>query len=467
MRSALAPDLSDGPDRAAFLMLLGFVLAEPFLSETILSTSAGVGTPVPLGRLLLNVFAFLTAGAALLSRSALPETRPLVVPLGAAGGLALLGAIQLLPLPEGLMQRIASVNLQIYHETSEILRLFGRASVPAARISIAPGETLATTLALLACIAIFLAAASVLRDRTRRRLFGWTVVIGAVLRTLELVLARPVPTGSGASAPNLSAAAGFLGISLCVAFGILWAEILVNSERGIGTVDAAERFERRFGPLAIRGAAWLVIAAGLALTRVESALFSTITATLVLLGLGLARRRNEIPRSSRGTTGALVGVGLGLAALAGAAATTSGAGIESRMATWKTSIAAWRLFPLFGSGLGTFREAFRRTQPRDLQGLIDQARSEPLELLVTGGLVGLALGAVAAIALLVLLLRASRSQRHREESAISLAAFGALLFWLLDTAVESNASPLGVLTLLCAVLGSGWAASQARGIRAL
>ena len=88
------------------------------------------GAPAPLGNPLLNVFAFLTAAAALLSRSALLQARPLRLPLGAAGGLTLLGVVQLLPLPEGVMQKIASVNLQIYHETAQILRLFGSPRTP-------------------------------------------------------------------------------------------------------------------------------------------------------------------------------------------------------------------------------------------------------------------------------------------------------------------------------------------------
>ena len=231
--------------------------------------------------------------------------------------------------------------------------------------------------------------------------------------------------------------------------------------------DAAERFERRFAPVAGRVILWLTLAAGLALLRESSAIVSAIVATLVLLGLALARRRQEISRRLAGSTIALLIFGLLAAARAVASASDPSKNIAPHASVWKISIVAWQQFPIFGSGLGTFREAFRRVQPRDLQGLVDRAPSGPLELLVTGGLIGFALAATVVVALLVLFLRAWRSQKHREESAMTLAAFGALLFWTLASLMDSGATALVASFLLAPVLGAGWAASQARGGRIL
>jgi hypothetical protein len=58
-------------------------------------------------------------------------------------------------------------------------------------------------------------------------------------------------------------------------------------------------------------------------------------------------------------------------------------------------------------------------------------------------------------------------QKHREESAVALAAFGALLFWTLAGLLDGSACPASVSALLAPVLGAGWAASQARGARIL
>ena len=63
-----------------------------------------------------------------------------------------------------------------------------------------------------------------------------------------------------------------------------------------------------------------------------------------------------------------------------------------RFEVWRP---AWELFlerPLAGSGLGTFGEVFPRVQPASLVGARwDQAHNDPLELLVTGGIVAVLL----------------------------------------------------------------------------
>ena len=167
-----------------------------------------------------------------------------------------------------------------------------------------------------------------------------------------------------------------------------------------------------------------------------------------------------------GSAAALAVVGALLAARAGAAGDPA-AGNPDNRTVWQTSVAAWRQFPIFGSGLGTFPEAFRRVQPRNLPGLVDQAPSGAMELLVGGGAIGLALGTTTIVALAVILYRAWRLQQHREESALALGAFGALLFWTIAFLIDPGATPLAVSAVLASVLGTGWSAAQARGGRIL
>lgn len=468
-QSALAPEGSDALDRAAFLMLLVFLIAQPFLYGASLPASLDAGAPAPLGNPLLNVFAFLTAAAALLSRSALLQPRPLRLPLGAAVGLALLGVVQLLPLPEGVMQQIASVNLQIYHETAQILRLFGSVRTPRPSISIAPWETISAVLAWFSCLSLFFAAVTLLRSRARRRVFGWVVLISAGLQLARLAALRSGAAGLGATIPMglAPSVAGCTGIALCVVFGMTWAEVLTSQERGMDSPDAADRFELRFAPIAGRVTLWLALAVGLAAIRETSAVVSAGIAMLALLVLAFKRRRQEVSRRLAGAGLALLLAGLLLAPGAGAAPSGAAVNAAPSATVWGTAVAAWREFPVFGSGLGTFREAFRRVQPRDLPGLMDQAPSGALSLLITGGAIGLALGATAVLSLLVLLFRAWRSQKHREESAIALGAFGALLFWAMAGLLDPATTPLATSALLAPVLGSGWAAAQARGGRLL
>src|SRR5205823_3411336 len=109
---------------------------------------------------------------------------------------------------------------------------------------------------------------------------------------------------------------------------------------------------------------------------------------------------------------------------------------DTRMLIWRTSTEAWHLFPTFGSGLGTFREAFRRVQPPDVTGLVEQAHNDFLQLLVTGGWVGAAFGVIAAGSIFIPLFIAWLRQRHREEAAIILAGMGALLSLTLHGIVD-------------------------------
>ena len=85
---------------------------------------------------------------------------------------------------------------------------------------------------------------------------------------------------------------------------------------------------------------------------------------------------------------------------------------------------------------------------------------------MTGGAVGLFFAATLVLSLLFLLVRAWRSQKHREESALTLAGFGALLFWALEGLADFHAASGAIPILLAALLGTAWAAGQARGSQA-
>jgi hypothetical protein len=107
--------------------------------------------------------------------------------------------------------------------------------------------------------------------------------------------------------------------------------------------------------------------------------------------------------------------------------------------------------------MGTFREAFRRVQPREFSVLVEHPRSAVHQLLVTGGATGASLGVVAAASLLFVLARTWRAQKHREERAPVLAGFGALLTSILHGLLDLNLSVPTVAAALACSLGSAWA----------
>jgi O-antigen ligase len=234
-----------------------------------------------------------------------------------------------------------------------------------------------------------------------------------------------------------------------------------------GAEDPGAGMEKRLLRLGARFAVWAGLFGGILLTRSRGAILAAAVTAMVLFALGARHRRARSRRPLRVAAAVAGIVVVGVAAAAGILLRSRDAdpldlGAESRIRLWETSVEAWREFPVLGSGLGAFPEAFRRVQPRELNFLVEHAHCDPLQLLVTGGAAGAALGVALFGSLFVLLLRAWSRQRHREESAFLLAGIGALLFLTLHGLVEFNLSiPVIPATLAC-VLGAAWAAGRNR-----
>jgi len=398
-REALRPEASDNFDSAAFVILLLFVGIAPFLyaaSAAVERQFFGGGSVLTGGTMLIELFAFLLFAMTLISRAPVCPFRPMAIPLVCFAGLIALGLFQLYTLPEQVLERVAPVNLEIYHETNDLLRLVGKNGPLKPRISIAPIETSGYLLFALACVAIFLSAASLLRSRLRRAIFGAMILATASIQILLFLFRKSLEHLEGEIFATREQLAAYLEIALAVGFGIFWAEVLTNPDRAGVAADRSERLEKRILPLAGKFAAWAAMGAGIALTQSGSAILAASVTAATLLTMALWRRSARSRRRGR----ARVVLGLFAAALfAGIvlggtrflrlqelrSASTDG---SPRFMVWKASLEASKEFRIFGSGLGTFREAVRRTQPRELPGLLEQAHSEWLQLLVTGGVIG-------------------------------------------------------------------------------
>ena len=467
-RESFTPVEAGRLDVAAFGLLLVLVLIVP------LGIGAGALAPMigPVARqspdLLLEVLAFSIAGATFLSRSRLRSPGRLAVPIGTMIGIAALGTLQIVPIPQAVLRFVAPVNLTIYHETAQILDLFGRKS-PEPRISIAPSATTASLLLVLACFALFFSAANLLRNRARRRLFALAFFAAALAQIVITTLG--IGERLAGAAWSRGRDVGYLEIALALAFGALWAEILTNRDRASsGSTSAAERFETRSLPLVGRFLLWGIIAFGLLQTGSRVGALAATTTTLAVLAVAVFHRRVEFRRRRA------VGFALGLLAIVLFSATLAGArplvrflesdpgGLNTggRVVLWRTAYRAWQDFPVVGSGLGTFPEAVRRVQPRELGGRIERARSDPAQILVTGGAVGAVLVALLYISLLLALLRSFREQPHREESALVLGGFGALLSLSIHGLMDSAYSAPVVPAMLACLAGAAWAAARGR-----
>ncbi|HXH38950.1 MAG TPA: O-antigen ligase family protein [Thermoanaerobaculia bacterium] len=420
------------------------------------------------GTLTLEILAFATTAATFVGRPRLAPLAGVWIPISAILAIILLGVAQVIPLPDSALWRISPVSAQIYGDAARVLGLF-RHAAPAARISIAPAETIDTILLTSSYLSLFVSSALLLRTRRRRRLFVAVLLGGAALHVLIATV-----TSDETSAGRLHGAfvnsnhfAGYLQIMLAVAFGALWREVLFSRDRGRQLPEPTKRLETRLLHIAPLVLLWAIFAAAIALTKSRGGILVASVSTAVMLSAALSHRRIRNRRLSIAVAGgATIAAGASVVILAVRqqpilrflASDPRDPGSDLRLTLWRLSIDAWRQFPLAGSGLGTYREAFRRIQPRGFDYYVEFAHSDPLQLLVTGGLAGFILGAIAFAALSIALASSWRREEHREESAFLLAGIGALFALTLHGLVEFNMSIPAIPATLAAVLGFAWTA---------
>jgi len=100
---------------------------------------------------------------------------------------------------------------------------------------------------------------------------------------------------------------------------------------------------------------------------------------------------------------------------------------NSRFEVWEPALRLWKASPWLGTGLGTFEEAFPRVQPASLmKDRWGRAHNDPLELLVTGGLLAVGFLGWALYCLVRRLWLVYHSGARVAGRAAALAALAAL-----------------------------------------
>lgn len=129
---------------------------------------------------------------------------------------------------------------------------------------------------------------------------------------------------------------------------------------------------------------------------------------------------------------------------------------SERFAVWRPSFELWRGSPLLGTGLATFEEAFPRVQPPELQkDRWGRAHNDPLELLVTGGLVAVGLLAWALWVLVRRLWAVYRAGTPPAARATALAGLAALAPVTLHEGVDFGLTIPANALLLTVLLAAG------------
>lgn len=334
-------------------------------------------------------------------------------------------------------------------------------------ISLASFPTVMAAASWSAAAALLCAAMLLAGERWAQRLLLGSAVAAALLQVVGTALWRlwdhPWPFGGAATLPlrgtfvNPNHFAVFLEIAAPVALAAAWWQWR-RARRGVTVAFLKGGF---------CAASWLVLAWGVLLSGSRAGLVAFGLSTIAL-GVILAwRHRRWGPLAGLAlilTFAVLGGMVVGLQGAVGRWLATAPGSLawDARVHLWAHTLDLWRRFPLWGTGLGTYREAASlwspATVPQNLQ--FSHAHNDYLEILVTGGLVGAALVLFALQRILRTLLRRLREAKSAEETWPAAAALGSATAALVHAAFDFGLSIPAVNLVLMVIVGAGMVQSR-------
>ncbi len=427
------------------------------------------GSVTPAGQLVMRLAA---CGLLLLALAARPDpSRRSLLPVAALAAVAALGLVQSCPWPAGAAAVVSPEHARL---AAQAATLTGAAAPPAfVALSLDAAAARSAALSWLAA-ALLLAVALVGGRRAAHRRWLLAALVTAALAQLGLGLLRLESSSAGGLAAVLLRPEGRLRgtfanpnhlsllfeLALVATAAWFWVE-LSRWWRGAGG-----------GPLRALGAlaVWTALLAGVVFTGSRAGLAAALVGTVAqAVAVPLAGRRR------RAAAAVAIGLLLGLGVLF-AAGSRGGirryqtvsvfeSNLRSRLLLTVPALELWRRFPVTGTGLGTFEDAFPMAAPAELATMRwNRAHNDPLELLVTGGALGLALGLTMLAALLPPIWRGLRHGDGVEGRAAGLAAVGALaaagLHELFDFGLVIPANALALLVILGSAAAAGWAVPE-------
>lgn len=419
-----------------------------------------------------------------LSGTSAGRLRTVAVPAAALLALGGLALAQSLPWPPAVASVLSPEHVRVQEESAVALEGAGRPEGEGApaevRLSLAPEVSRRTALRFGALGLALMAAAAAGATRGGRRL-----VLGAALAAAlgQVLFGAPrwlagATTLFGAELQgtgrlrgtfiNPNHLAQFLEIALAVAFAWGWW--------GLRKARREPRVEARVVWVAGPVLAWATLFAALAFTGSRAGLAAGVAGAVcqgMLAGATLtgARLRRRIALAGAGVVVAAAGVVLvvviGARQGVGRLADTSAYEVTGalRFEVHRAAVELWQRFPLLGTGAGTFYDAFPLVQPDGVPLAWRHAHNDPLELLVTMGLVGAALFAVGLGALLLRLGRVLHGGVRTEDRAAALAALGALAAVGLHETVEFGLTIPAIAFAVATVAGVAASAPRGRGRR--
>ncbi len=214
--------------------------------------------------------------------------------------------------------------------------------------------------------------------------------------------------------------------------------------------------------------ATLVLAAALIFSRSRMGIFSALAGIGAVAAGWIAYRRKR-PVATGGVSAAIL-LALVLAGVLSAGAwigfgpvlerfRNTESDLPSRVALWKNTIVLIRAHPLWGTGPGSFEDAYTLLQAADFEHRIDHAHNDYLEFAEEWGIP--AAGLLFALVGWVLARAASEFLRARpsKESMLLLGCCGSLVALLVHSVADFNLHIPANAFLFAALLGLAWTLS--------
>jgi putative inorganic carbon (HCO3(-)) transporter len=458
--------------RRAFSALPSVLAAS--LAALVLWVPLPFGSVVPWSHTVLQITACLLLALAVISTTRASDLRPAALPAACIAAVALLGVLQASTFPATIVRTISPEHVRLQVLSQDALARAGFVHGIPSTLSLAPSASRAAALTFAAVAACLLAAAAV-RERHQRRVLAIALLSSAVFQVLfgaaSLAARRGTIWGQAVAGDamrlrgsfvNANHLALYLELALPVAFAWGWWALHRARERNT--------LERRIAVVAAPTLVWFTLFVGLAFTGSRAGLIAAAAGTLAQ-GMLLAAARRRWRGGIAGVFLLLVGVGavaaIGLQRGLGRWLATSQHELAwtDRLRVYAGSWELWHRFPWTGTGLASFRDAFSLIAPKELTGLTYwHAHNDYLEVLVTVGVVGAALLAVAVGTSLVRLARGLRDGSRTENRAAALAALGALVAVAVHSLFDFGLSMPANAATLAIVVGAALAARRGREV---
>ncbi len=384
-----------------------------------------------------------------------------------AGAIAFIAvvAIQLVPLSDSLLRIVSPESASIWSDASNAASLVTRAPLATSHsISVDPGATWLHLFRFIAFFAIFLAAMLLIRRHRHRMELAIVLGIAAVFEALYGVRAAALHDYAIWGSANTKIFNRVTGTFVnpnhfahYVAL-ILPLTLFIAAEAWHASAIPGAPFGRNVARLIEHRAIWFGFAAFASLACVGAVLVAQSRGALLSIAVGFAAVASmALQRSSRKrrhNTRVALRVGLGLAAgalLVVGLAQFLGTGRTavarlsdvSSMAGRRDSLAAavnlWRLFPIFGSGLGTFSDVVSMVQSHDLDVIYNHAHNDYAEIAATTGAVGFAVSILPLLAgYAALALSTLRDEASWRGRAFRIAALTSITIALVHELFDFN-----------------------------